>query len=107
MGRVREGRPMSPPPSHEPFLRAICESPDDDAPRLVFADWLDENGDAERAEFIRRHIRLALNPDDWRAERRCQELFRTGGPSWVSELPGTYALWTEFVPGFHRGYATS
>jgi uncharacterized protein (TIGR02996 family) len=26
------------------FLRAICESPDDDAPRLVFADWLDEHG---------------------------------------------------------------
>lgn len=25
----------------------------DDAPRLVYADWLDENGNSERAEFIR------------------------------------------------------
>ena len=31
------------PPGHEPFLRAICESPEDDTVRLVFADWLDEN----------------------------------------------------------------
>ncbi len=37
----------------EPFLRAICEHPDDDAPRLVFSDWLDERGEGELAEFIR------------------------------------------------------
>ncbi len=37
-----------PPPGYEPFLRAICESPEDDTERLVYADWLDENGDAER-----------------------------------------------------------
>lgn len=35
------------------FLRRICESPGDDLPRLVFADWLDEQGEAERAEGIR------------------------------------------------------
>ena len=35
------------------FLRAIRENPADDAPRLVYADWLDENGRPERAEFIR------------------------------------------------------
>jgi len=37
------------------LLRTIRESPHDDAPRLVFADWLDETGidaDAARAEFI-------------------------------------------------------
>lgn len=26
------------------FLRAILAAPDDDAPRLIYADWLDENG---------------------------------------------------------------
>src|SRR5829696_8063349 len=26
------------------FLRAICEHPDEDTPRLVFADWLQEQG---------------------------------------------------------------
>jgi len=35
------------------LYRAILAAPDDDAPRLVWADWLDENGDPERAEFVR------------------------------------------------------
>jgi uncharacterized protein (TIGR02996 family) len=30
----------------ETFLRAICEQPDEDTPRLVFADWLTEQGGA-------------------------------------------------------------
>jgi len=47
------------PPGYEPFLRAICTDPEDDTVRLVFADWLDENGDPERAEFIRLQVRRA------------------------------------------------
>jgi uncharacterized protein (TIGR02996 family) len=35
------------------FLAAIAAAPDDDLPRLIFADWLDEHGDPGRAEFIR------------------------------------------------------
>jgi uncharacterized protein (TIGR02996 family) len=35
-----------------PFLRTIAAHPDDDAPRLVFADWLEERGETY-AEFIR------------------------------------------------------
>ncbi|VTU00198.1 Repeat-companion domain TIGR02996 OS=Singulisphaera acidiphila (strain ATCC BAA-1392 / DSM 18658 / VKM B-2454 / MOB10) GN=Sinac_4455 PE=4 SV=1: LRR_6: LRR_6 [Gemmataceae bacterium] len=35
------------------LLGAIRDDPDDDTPRLVYADWLQENGDPERAEFIR------------------------------------------------------
>ena len=38
---------------HQAFLNAIIDNPDDDLPRLVFADYLEETGDAERAEFIR------------------------------------------------------
>jgi uncharacterized protein (TIGR02996 family) len=34
------------------FLRAVCDRPDDDLPRLIFADYLDERGDP-RGEFIR------------------------------------------------------
>lgn len=41
------------------FLADIIDHPDDDASRLVFADWLEENGEAERAEFIRVQVRLA------------------------------------------------
>ncbi len=42
----------------EAFLRAIREQPHDDLPRLVYADWLDEHGEPERAEFIRLQIEL-------------------------------------------------
>jgi uncharacterized protein (TIGR02996 family) len=42
----------------ETFLQAIIESPDDDAPRLIFADWLEENGQEARAELIRVQIEL-------------------------------------------------
>jgi uncharacterized protein (TIGR02996 family) len=48
---------------HPPgFLSDIIEHPDDDAPRLIYADWLDERGGPEeqaRAEFIRVQIELA------------------------------------------------
>ena len=39
-----------------PFLAAIKAAPDDDLPRLVYADWLDENGQPEYADFIRIQI---------------------------------------------------
>lgn len=41
------------------FIRAICSNPADDTPRLVMADWLEENGQEERAEFIRVQCELA------------------------------------------------
>jgi uncharacterized protein (TIGR02996 family) len=44
---------------HEAFLRAIAANPDDDAPRLIFSDWLEENGELERADFIRTQCQLA------------------------------------------------
>lgn len=55
----------------EPFLREISAHPDDDHPRLVFADWLEEQGDP-RAEFIRVQCALAAaSPDS--AERATLE----------------------------------
>ena len=40
------------------LLAAIRQAPRDDAPRLVYADWLDEHGDPDRAEFIRLQIEI-------------------------------------------------
>ncbi len=37
----------------ELLLKAIVADPDDDVARLVYADWLDEHGDHDRAEFVR------------------------------------------------------
>jgi len=42
------------------FLAAIAAAPEDDAPRLVYADWLEENGDPEHAEFIRVQCEIEL-----------------------------------------------
>jgi uncharacterized protein (TIGR02996 family) len=47
----------------EAFLADIREHPDDDTPRLIFADWLEENGDPERAEFIRVRIASVRDPE--------------------------------------------
>ena len=47
-------------PDHADFLRAICEQPDDDTPRLAYADWLEETGtDADRATraLAMQHVR--------------------------------------------------
>ncbi len=38
------------------LLTAICATPDDDTARLVYADWLDEHGEAKRAAHIRAQI---------------------------------------------------
>lgn len=42
----------------ELLLRGILQQPASDDARLVYADWLEENGDGERAQFIRAHIEL-------------------------------------------------
>jgi uncharacterized protein (TIGR02996 family) len=47
----------------EGFLADIIEHPDDDAPRLIYADWLDDHGQPKRADFIRVQCQLArLDP---------------------------------------------
>jgi uncharacterized protein (TIGR02996 family) len=43
----------------EGFIRDIIEHTDDDTPRLIYADWLDDHGEPERAEFIRVQCELA------------------------------------------------
>src|SRR5262245_18080051 len=63
--------PVNPPPELLGLLRACKEEPDDDVPRLILADWLEErNGptDAERAELIRIHCAIDRTPTD--LERR-------------------------------------
>src|SRR5215471_13106330 len=44
------------------LLAAIRAQPDEDTPRLVFADYLDEHDEPERAAFIRTQVELARTP---------------------------------------------
>jgi uncharacterized protein (TIGR02996 family) len=75
------------------LLRAVWDAPHDDAPRLVYADWLEENGDAARAEFIRVQIELArFEWDDDRhrklAQRRAR-LWQKNQTRFTQGLPST------------------
>ena len=92
-----------PPPGYEPFMRAICADPEDDTARLVYADWLDENGDPERAEFIRLQIANSglLKKDDPNG-LRIEELLQQHGTTWINELPQLPGIgWPRT---FHRGF---
>ncbi len=50
----------------EAFLRGIFADPASDLPRLVFADWLDERGEAAWAELIRVQCELTRLPKNLR-----------------------------------------
>src|SRR5208337_2435590 len=76
------------------FWTAIRATSEDDAPRLVYADWLDKHGEADRAEFIRVQCALAkLGPDrrKGRKERvqlepREKALLASHGDRWLAPL---------------------
>jgi uncharacterized protein (TIGR02996 family) len=84
------------------FLRSIHDAPDDDAPRLVFADWLEERGDP-RGEFLRLQTeRAAWVPDVHRRDamhRREAELMTAHQAEWLGELAGLCQSWR-----FRRGF---
>jgi uncharacterized protein (TIGR02996 family) len=80
-------------PTVNPFLAAVCAEPDEVVHRLVYADWLLENDQAERAEFIRAQIELeAIQPDDPRLPalvERERQLRKKLRPVLHQELGGT------------------
>lgn len=81
------------------FLRAIAENPHEDLPRLLYADWLEEQGDTEeqlRAEFIRVQCALERStPADEQhrpMRQREQELFEQLWPILVRPLRTVFQL---------------
>jgi uncharacterized protein (TIGR02996 family) len=92
----------------EALLQAVCEEPDDDGPRLVYADWLEEHGDPERAEFIRVQCRLARLPEGDaqrpQLQRREDELLRAHEQEWLR--PVEPWLFSDHGPthAFRRGF---
>src|SRR5262245_16999021 len=95
------------------ILWAVLEHPDDDTPRLVFADWLEEHGadtDRRQAELIRLQCRLAAGAGRPGDERRERELLAAHGATWAAPLTALLGLpaadtpWDVrrafFLPGF-------
>jgi uncharacterized protein (TIGR02996 family) len=87
------------------FLEDITAHPEDDTPRLIFADWLEEQGDSAHAEFIRVQIERARLPK-WDARQtrlllREHELLKQQGQKWKEELPSIQGIrWEHFRRGF-------
>lgn len=92
------------------FLAAIAAAPDDDAVRLVYADWLDEQGDTDRAEFIRLQFE-AERHEEWTPARmdigeRVNALLERNRDRWLRDVP-SWALDPEWPPDaekFRRGF---
>jgi uncharacterized protein (TIGR02996 family) len=83
------------------LLHAAKERPEDDGPRLVLCDWLEEHGDYARAEFLRLQLLLApgssLDPERRASTRqRVQELLANYGGGWLGPLWQHAGVW-------HRG----
>jgi uncharacterized protein (TIGR02996 family) len=89
--------------TREAFLADVIDNPEDDAPRLVFADWLTDHGEPDRGELIRVQCQLARlgENDPGRAALRKYErrLLKAHGASWAEPLRG---LVSEFE--FRRGF---
>jgi uncharacterized protein (TIGR02996 family) len=90
----------------EALLRAVIADPDDDAPRLIYADWLDEHGQGERAEFIRVQCEAARQ---WSLRKaislelleRAEELQKLYGPVWAASVNKITTRWR-----FERGFVS-
>src|SRR6478672_5831059 len=98
MAKKRAKKPpeeaTQPPPTtsaEEGFIQAILADPDDDAHRLVYADWFGENGQPERAEFMRLQIARARlsrrDPARWTAGQRERTLEEAHRKDWLARLP--------------------
>jgi uncharacterized protein (TIGR02996 family) len=106
------------------LCRAVVEQPADDLPRLMAADWLEERGQPERAEFIRVQVELASDPTPalyWRERALWNGL--DVGTLWPMDMAPSltavrYQLWPRVVQlqsanspethiRFHRGFPDS
>jgi uncharacterized protein (TIGR02996 family) len=85
------------------LLDGVLDNPEEDTPRLIYADWLDDHGQAERADFIRLQLRLArLAPDDPARpalEAQQRRLRKKHERHWVGPLRAHLHGW-HFVRGF-------
>jgi uncharacterized protein (TIGR02996 family) len=72
-------------PQDRGFIEALASAPQDNALRLIYADWLEEHGDP-RGEYLRTVLKLAeLPPGDPRSaalEKRAAELRPGTDPGW-------------------------
>lgn len=74
------------------LLAAIVAHPREDTPRLAYADWLDDHGDADRARFIRLQYEIEKLPPIGakasKAKKEEEALLKKHETRWLGELAG-------------------
>jgi len=89
--------------TRESFVTAIADQPGDDTHRLVFADWLDDHGDADRAAYVRAACAAATKRAGTAARAdfldRADELLGRHEADWLGEWADRLLTW-EFRRGF-------
>ncbi len=95
---------LDPVPTERALLGAVLAEPEDDSPRLAYAAWLAENGQPERAEFIRLQIERARRPrgdpaGSYPGERE-KALLAAHGAQWLIPLPEPVRRVVSFERGF-------
>jgi uncharacterized protein (TIGR02996 family) len=105
------------------LLAAITANPDEDTPRLAYADWLDEHRPGPvlrrgrgrkptqnpRAELIRTQIELArfsdydTSPETNALRDRCDEILEAHSYEWCGEFASDTLHW-ELKPDYRRGF---
>jgi uncharacterized protein (TIGR02996 family) len=93
-------------PAEISLLRTIIDQPDDDTARLIYADWLEEQGQQARSEFIRVQVeatdlfRRGHNlPRAFALRDRQNALLRQYEKLWAKEFQPFVENWT-----FERGF---
>jgi uncharacterized protein (TIGR02996 family) len=88
----------------EALRQAVIANRDDDTPRLIYADWLDENGQSDQATFIRAQVEAAraepFGVQARNAETIANRLLERHRKVWTKHL---YHRHVE-VLRFHRGF---
>jgi uncharacterized protein (TIGR02996 family) len=86
------------------LLAAVFARPADDAPRLVYADWLDEHGEPAQAAFIRAQIEVARTDPNGNDHLRAADRLGDLWDNLLAELgpvaAGAGLLMTDFRRGF-------
>jgi uncharacterized protein (TIGR02996 family) len=94
-------RPLPPTTDEHALLAAIAAAPLDDAPRLVYADWLQERGDETRADYLRMIVTLMHPPEDTAVVERCVALADGLDMSWRQAVGGRFEVVLSGTGGVH------
>jgi len=95
------------------LLAAIRANPDEDTPRLVYADWLQEHDNASRAEFIRAQCQAFRLPrtdkERKKLEKKAEALFKANKAEWGGTVWKAFHSTKPAVSHCHieRGFITS